>query len=249
MGCDFSTRKSSAEKEKESVLLLSNRKLELEEKQETISKRIQTLETRIRNIQLDCKKMIPDKNKPTIRLKLINRVKLKKSIENQLKIFYDLSNAIDNAILMMEGTVITSLTLTTLRDCVSSLKRIKIKDYHQIMDDLAEITDDNLEISETLSSGLSIVELDESELEAELNEIGNEIGNISDATQSHSANPISYSSREKPREPDSQVLSPSSYSVDSTHHRLEMDLNERKKVNPDVKTRERIKRSVEEALT
>merc|ERR1719431_1214723 len=147
----------------------------LRETEEMLMKKQDFLEKKIEGEMVTARK-----NAKTNKRMALNALKKKKRYEKQLQQIDGTLTTIEQQREALEGANTNTAVLQTMKSAADALKNahkgMDVDNVHDMMDDIAEQQDVAKEISEAISNPVAFgQDFDEDDLEAELNELGEEL--------------------------------------------------------------------------
>ncbi|CAG0914086.1 unnamed protein product [Notodromas monacha] len=153
---------------------------------ESIDKKIARLDAELRKYKDQMAKMREGPAKNAVKQKALRVLKQKKMYENQSDNLRAQSFNMEQANFATETLKDTQATVAAMKVGVKTMqkefKKINIDQIDDLQDELADMLQDADEIQETLGRSYATPDIDESELEAELDALGDEIGLDADSS-------------------------------------------------------------------
>ncbi|XP_066252582.1 charged multivesicular body protein 5 [Euwallacea similis] len=146
---------------------------------EGVEKKINALENDLRKFRDQMSKMREGPAKNAVKAKALRILKQKKMYENQLDNLRGQSFNMEQANFAHQTLKDTQVTVVAMRDGMKAMKKefkkINIDDIDDVQDDLADMLDQADEVQEALGRTYNTPEVDDDELAAELDALGDEI--------------------------------------------------------------------------
>lgn len=153
---------------------------------ESIEQKINKLETELRKYKEQMAKMREGPAKNSVKVKAMRVLKQKKQYEGQLDSLRNQSYNMEQANYASQSLKDTHATVAAMKDGVSQMKRefkkINIDDIEDVQDDMADMLEQSEEIQETLGRTYGVPDIDDDELAAELDALGDEMAFDDDAS-------------------------------------------------------------------
>lgn len=151
-----------------------------------IEQKINKLETELRKYKEQMAKMREGPAKNSVKVKAMRVLKQKKQYEVQLDSLRNQSYNMEQANYASQSLKDTHATVAAMKDGVSQMKKefkkINIDEIEDVQDDMADMLEQSEEIQETLGRTYGVPEIDDDELAAELDALGDEIAYDDDAS-------------------------------------------------------------------
>jgi charged multivesicular body protein 5 len=151
----------------------------IDSRAESIDKKIAKLDQEIAKYADQMKKMRDGPAKNTVKQKALRILKQKKAYENQREMLGNQSFNIEQqnmAIQSMRDTKTTVQAMSMgLKEMKKEYKKIDLNKIENLQDDMADILEQANEVQDVMSRTYGMPEVDESELEAELEALGDEL--------------------------------------------------------------------------
>ncbi|KAJ8937440.1 hypothetical protein NQ314_011829 [Rhamnusium bicolor] len=152
----------------------------VDQRAETVEKKINALENDLRKYRDQLSKMREGPGKNAVKAKAMRILKQKKMYENQLDNLRGQSFNMEQANMAHQALKDTHTTVIAMRDGMKQMKKefkkINIEDIDDVQDELADMLEQADEVQEALGRSYNTPELDDDELAAELDALGDEIG-------------------------------------------------------------------------
>ncbi|ENN75790.1 charged multivesicular body protein 5 [Dendroctonus ponderosae] len=146
---------------------------------EGVEKKINVLENDLRKFREQMSKMREGPAKNAVKAKALRILKQKKLYENQLDNLRGQSFNMEQANFAHQTLKDTQTTVIAMKDGMKAMKRdfkkINIDDIDDVQDELADMLDQADEVQEALGRSYNTPELDDDELAAELDALGDEL--------------------------------------------------------------------------
>lgn len=146
---------------------------------EGIDKKIQTLDNELRKYKDQMAKMREGPSKNAVKQKALRVLKQKKQYEQQVENLRNQSFNMEQANYANQMLKDTQATVVAMKDGMKSMKKefkkINIEDIEDLQDDMADMLEQADEVQEALGRNYNMPEIDEDELQAELDALGDEI--------------------------------------------------------------------------
>ncbi|KRT78253.1 hypothetical protein AMK59_8151 [Oryctes borbonicus] len=146
---------------------------------EGVEKKINALENDLRKFRDQMSKMREGPAKNAVKAKALRVLKQKKMYESQLENLRGQSFNMEQANFAHQTLKDTHTTVVAMKDGMKQMKKefkkINIEEIDDVQDELADMMDDANEIQEALGRNYNTPEVDEDELAAELDALGDEI--------------------------------------------------------------------------
>ncbi|KAL3278102.1 hypothetical protein HHI36_013447 [Cryptolaemus montrouzieri] len=160
--------------------------LKVDQRAESVEKKIQVLENDLRKFREQMSKMREGPGKNAVKAKALRILKQKKMYEQQLENLRGQSFNMEQANYANQALKDTHTTVVAMRDGMNQMKKefkkINIDDIEDVQDELADMMEQANEVQETLGRTYNTPEIDEDELNAELEALGDEIALDDDAS-------------------------------------------------------------------
>lgn len=151
----------------------------VDQRAEAVEKKINALENDLRKFRDQMAKMREGPAKNAVKQKALRILKQKKMYEGQLENLRGQSFNMEQANFAHQTIKDTQITVAAMKDGMKSMKKefkkINIDDIDEVQDDLADMLDQADEVQEALGRTYNTAEVDEDELAAELDALGEEI--------------------------------------------------------------------------
>lgn len=151
----------------------------VDSRSESIEKKIAKLDAELLKYKDQIKKMREGPAKNSVKQKAMRVLKQKKMYETQRENLAQQSFNMEQANYATQMLKDTKITVDAMRLGVKEMKReykkVNIDDIENLQDDLEDMLDQANEVQEALGRSYGMPEVDDDELEAELDALGNEI--------------------------------------------------------------------------
>lgn len=158
----------------------------VDKRAETFEKKIQLLDTELIKYRNQMKNMRDGPAKNSVQQKALRLLSQKKQYEQQRDNLLQQSFNLDQTNYATQMLVETKSTVDAMKAGVNQMKQqyknINISEIEDIQDDLHDMMADANEIQETLGRSYGVPDVDESELEAELEALGDELQKDTDTS-------------------------------------------------------------------
>lgn len=158
----------------------------VDKRAESFDKKIQMLDAELFKYREQLKKMRDGPSKSTVQQKALRVLKQKKQYEQQRENLMQQSFNLDQANFATQMLIETKSTVDAMRAGVKQMKNeyknININDIENLQDDLEDMMADANEVQEAMSRSYGVPDVDESELEAELEALGDEMQRETDTS-------------------------------------------------------------------
>lgn len=158
----------------------------LDKRVETFDKKIQMLDAELFKYREQMKKMRDGPAKNSVQQKALRVLKQKKQYEQQRENLMQQSFNLDQTNFATQMLIETKGTVDAMRAGVKQMKQeyknLNINDIESLQDDLEDMMADANEVQEALSRSYGVPDVDESELEAELEALGDELQKDTDTS-------------------------------------------------------------------
>lgn len=152
----------------------------------TIEEKINKLEAELRKYKEQMAKMREGPAKNSVKAKALRVLKQKKQYEAQVDSLRNQSFNMEQANYAAQTLKDTHATVAAMKDGVGQMKKefkkINIDDIEDIQDDMADMLEQSEEVQEALGRTYGVPEIDDDELAAELDALGDEIAIDDDAS-------------------------------------------------------------------
>lgn len=146
---------------------------------ETIDQKIRTLDTELRKYKDQMAKMREGPAKNAVKQKAMRVLKQRKQYESQVENLRNQSFNMEQANFAAQTLKDTHSTVAAMKDGMKSMKKefkkINIEEIEDIQDDMADMLEQADEVQEAMGRTYGMPELDDDELQAELDALGDEI--------------------------------------------------------------------------
>ncbi|OWR44450.1 charged multivesicular body protein 5 [Danaus plexippus] len=146
---------------------------------DNIEQKVQKLDAELRKYKDQMAKMREGPSKNSVKQKAMRVLKQKKMYEQQLENLRSQSFNMEQANYATQTLKDTHATISAMKDGVSSMKKefkkINIDDIDDVNDELADMLEQADEVQEALGRQYGMPEIDDDELAAELDALGDEI--------------------------------------------------------------------------
>lgn len=158
----------------------------LDKRVESFDKKIQMLDAELFKYRDQMKKMRDGPAKNSVQQKALRVLKQKKQYEQQRENLMQQSFNLDQTNFATQMLIETKSTVDAMRTGVKQMKQqyknINIGEIEDLQDDLEDMMADANEVQEALGRSYGVPEVDESELEAELEALGDELHKETDTS-------------------------------------------------------------------
>ncbi|XP_035906784.1 charged multivesicular body protein 5 [Anopheles stephensi] len=153
---------------------------------ETIEGKIKTLDNELRKYKDQMAKMREGPAKNAVKQKAMRVLKQRKQYEGQVENLRNQSFNMEQANFAHQTLKDTQATVAAMKDGMKSMKKefkkINIEEIEDIQDDMADMLEQADEVQEAMGRTYGMPELDDDELQAELDALGDEIALDDDAS-------------------------------------------------------------------
>nr|CAG4635745.1 EOG090X0EA1 [Artemia franciscana] len=160
--------------------------VDVDERADNVEKKIAQLDNELRKYKEQMKKMREGPSKNAVKLRAMRVLKQRKTYEQQLESMRNQSFNMEQASYTTQMLKDTQTTVKAMqmgvKDMKKEFKKVSLDDLEDLQDDLADLLEDANEVQEVLSRSYATPDVDESELEAELEALGDEIALDEDAS-------------------------------------------------------------------
>ncbi|KAK4881005.1 hypothetical protein RN001_004324 [Aquatica leii] len=151
----------------------------VDQRAEGVEKKVNALENELRKFRDQIAKMREGPAKNAVKAKAMRVLKQKKMYEQQLDNLRGQSFNMEQANFAHQTLKDTHITVQAMKDGMKQMKRdfknVNIEEIEDVQDDLADMMEQADEVQEALGRTYNTPELDEDELNAELEALGDEI--------------------------------------------------------------------------
>ncbi|XP_028140379.1 charged multivesicular body protein 5 [Diabrotica virgifera virgifera] len=151
----------------------------VDQRAEGVEKKINALENDLRKFRDQMSKMREGPAKNAVKQKALRILKQKKMYEGQLENLRGQSFNMEQANFAHQALKDTQVTVVAMRDGMKEMKKefkkINIDDIDDVQDELADMLEQADEVQEALGRTYNTVDVDEDELAAELDALGDEM--------------------------------------------------------------------------
>lgn len=151
-----------------------------------IEEKVAKLDAELRKYKEQMSKMREGPAKNAVKQKALRVLKQKKQYENQLDGLRNQSFNMEQANYAAQSMKDTQATVAAMRDGVGQMKKefkkVNIDDIEDLQDDMADMLEQSDEVQEALGRTYGVPDIDEDELAAELDALGDEIALDDDAS-------------------------------------------------------------------
>lgn len=158
----------------------------VESRAEAYDKKIQVLDTELFKYREQMKKMRDGPAKTSVQQKALRVLRQKKQYEQQRENLMQQSFNLDQANFATQTLVETKSTVDAMRAGVKQMKqefkKMDIGEIENLQDDMEDMMADANEVQEALGRSYGVPDVDESELEAELEALGDELQKDTDTS-------------------------------------------------------------------
>ncbi|XP_053687651.1 charged multivesicular body protein 5 [Sabethes cyaneus] len=153
---------------------------------DTIDGKIKTLDAELRKYKDQMAKMREGPAKNAVKQKAMRVLKQRKQYENQVENLRNQSFNMEQANFAAQTLKDTHTTVAAMKDGMKSMKKefkkINIEEIEDIQDDMADMLEQADEVQEAMGRAYGMPEIDDDELQAELDALGDEIALDDDAS-------------------------------------------------------------------
>lgn len=158
----------------------------VDQRAETFDKKIQMLDAELFKYREQMKKMRDGPSKTAVQQKALRVLRQKKQYEQQRENLLQQSFNLDQTNFATQMLIETKSTVDAMRAGVKQMKQeyknVNISEIEDIQDDLEDMMADANEVQEALGRSYGVPDVDESELEAELEALGDEMAREKDTS-------------------------------------------------------------------
>ncbi|KAK5649334.1 hypothetical protein RI129_000363 [Pyrocoelia pectoralis] len=158
----------------------------VDQRAEGVEKKITALDNDLRKIRDQMSKMREGPTKNAVKAKAMRVLKQKKMFEQQLDNLRGQSFNMEQANFAQQTLKDTHITIAAMKDGMKQMKKefknINIEEIEDVQDDLADMLEQADEVQDALGRTYNTPEIDEDELNAELDALGDEIALDDDAS-------------------------------------------------------------------
>lgn len=158
----------------------------VDKRAETFDKKIQVLDAELMKYKDQMKRMRDGPAKTGVQQKAIRVLRQKKQYEQQRENLLQQSFNLDQTNFAAQMLIETKSTVDAMKAGVKQMKQeyknINISEIENLQDDLEDMMADANEVQETLGRSYGVPDVDESELEAELEALGDELQQEADTS-------------------------------------------------------------------
>ncbi|ESO09271.1 hypothetical protein HELRODRAFT_73491 [Helobdella robusta] len=151
----------------------------LDSRSESVDKKIARLEQELAKYRDQMKKMREGPSKNLLKQKAMRVLKQKKMYEqqrdNMTQQSFNLEQANYNIQSLKDTQITVSAMKTGMKEFKKEFKKININSIEDLQDQMEDLTEQSQEIQEIMGRSYGMPEIDDDELEAELNALGDEI--------------------------------------------------------------------------
>lgn len=151
-----------------------------------IEEKVNKLDAELRKYKEQLTKMREGPAKNSVKQKAMRVLKQKKQYENQVEGLRNQSFNMEQANYAAQSLKDTKSTINAMRDGVNQMKKefkhVNIEEIEDIQDDMADMLEQSDEVQEVLGRAYGVPDIDEDELAAELDALGDEIAIDDDAS-------------------------------------------------------------------
>ncbi|XP_058831411.1 charged multivesicular body protein 5 [Topomyia yanbarensis] len=146
---------------------------------DTVDQKIKTLDVELRKYKDQMAKMREGPAKNAVKQKAMRVLKQRKQYENQVENLRNQSFNMEQANFAAQTLKDTHHTVAAMKDGMKSMKKefkkINIEEIEDIQDDMADMLEQADEVQEAMGRAYGMPEIDDDELQAELDALGDEI--------------------------------------------------------------------------
>lgn len=158
----------------------------VDQRVETFDKKIQLLDAELFKYREQMKKMRDGPAKTSVQQKALRVLKQKKQYEQQRENLMQQSFNLDQTNFATQMLIETKSTVEAMKAGVNQMKKeyknINISEIEDLQDDLQDMMQDANEVQEALGRTYGVPDVDEAELEAELEALGDELQTTTDTS-------------------------------------------------------------------
>jgi len=158
----------------------------VDKRADAVEEKVKKLEAELKKFKEQMSKMREGPAKNSVKQRALRVLKQKKQYEQQLDGLRNQSYNMEQANYAAQSMKDTQATVGAMRDGVSQMKKefkkVNIDDIEDIQDDMADMFEQSEEVQEALGRTYGVPDIDEDELNAELDALGDEIGLDDDAS-------------------------------------------------------------------
>ncbi|KAB0800426.1 hypothetical protein PPYR_06166 [Photinus pyralis] len=158
----------------------------VDQRAEGVEKKIAALDTDLRKFKDQMSKMREGPSKNAVKAKAMRVLKQRKMYEQQLESLRGQSFNMEQANFASQTLKDTHITVAAMKDGMKQMKKefknINIDEIEDVQDDLADMLEQADEVQEALGRTYNTPEMDDDELNAELDALGDEIALDDDAS-------------------------------------------------------------------
>lgn len=151
-----------------------------------IEEKVNKLDAELRKYKEQMAKMREGPSKNAVKQKAMRVLKQRKQYETQIEGLRNQSFNMEQANYAAQTLKDTKSTINAMRDGVNQMKKefkhVNIEEIEDIHDDMADMLEQSDEIQQVMGNAYGVPDLDEDELAAELDALGDEIGIDDDAS-------------------------------------------------------------------
>merc|ERR1712029_691319 len=152
---------------------------------ESVDKKVQRIDGELKKLKEQMSKMREGPAKNSVKQKALRLLRQKKQYESQ-------SDNLRNQAFNMEQTNMATQTLKDTKDTVNAMKsefkNVNVEDIEDMQDELADMLEDANEVQEVMGRAYGMPEIDEDDLEAELDALGDDFALDDDTSYLDEAN-------------------------------------------------------------
>lgn len=177
----------------------------VDKRAESFDKKIKMLDAELFKYKEQLGRMRDGPAKTSVQQKALRVLKQKKQYEQQRENLMQQSFNLDQANFTTQMLIETKSTVDAMRAGVNQMKKeyknLNINDIESLQDDLEDMMADANEVQDALSRSYGVPDVDESELEAELEALGNEMQQETDTSFLDEVVAPSAAPSEAPKQP------------------------------------------------
>lgn len=147
---------------------------------DAIDEKVKKLDAELRKYKDQMAKMREGPSKNSVKARALRVLKQKKQYEGQVEGLRNQSFNMEQANYASQALKDTQATVSAMKDGVTQMKkefkRVNIEEIEDIQDDMADMLEQSEEVQEALGRTYGVPDIDEDELAAELDALGDEIG-------------------------------------------------------------------------
>lgn len=153
--------------------------LQVDARADTIDGKVKTLDAELRKYKDQMAKMREGPAKNAVKAKALRVLKQRKQYESQVENLRNQSYNMEQANFAAQTLKDTHATVAAMKDGMKSMKKefkkINIEEIEDIQDDMADMLEQAEEVQDAMGRAYGMPEIDDDELQAELDALGDEI--------------------------------------------------------------------------